>query len=443
MKLFFRGALILVIATFLGECVEFIVNLVLARELGERGMGLYMTILPTIFLIVLLASFELPISISKFIAEKDEKYHRSMLHHTIRFTILFTCILFIAAALVLPFLGIFASYHPFLRWIVILLIPLVSFSSIARGYFMGKQQMGKIAISHFLRKIIQLLLLVTVYQLFQFQMETALLIAFCTLLGSELAVFAYLVYSFVVHYHQLSARSGEPSSGRTVRSSLISVSVPMTGMRIFHALTHAVQPFLIKAALIQAGIEADAATGQFGILAGVALTIGLFPAFIAHSLLIVLIPTVSKAYSNRETSQLHQLLQLVILITAIYGIPSILIIYFFAEPLTDLFFHSSHAPDYLQLLWPYFLFHFFAIPLQAYLIGLGLIRDAFIHNLWSTVISFFLIYWLGSESRLQMGGVIIGMNAGAILLTLLHYVTICKKIGLTWTLKRISNLPIY
>ena len=53
--------------------------MVLARELGEKGLGMYMSILPTVFLIVLLASFEMPISISKFIAEKDKRIHQSML----------------------------------------------------------------------------------------------------------------------------------------------------------------------------------------------------------------------------------------------------------------------------------------------------------------------------------------------------------------------------
>lgn len=45
--------------------------MILARELGEHGMGLYMSVLPSIFLVVVIASLELPISISKFIAESN------------------------------------------------------------------------------------------------------------------------------------------------------------------------------------------------------------------------------------------------------------------------------------------------------------------------------------------------------------------------------------
>lgn len=82
----------------------------------------------------------------------------------------------------------------------------------------------------------------------------------------------------------------------------------------------------------------------------------------------------------------------------------------------------------------------FIIPLQAFLIGLGLVKDAFIHSILSTIISFAMMYLLGSTTQFQMAGIIIGMNAGAALLTALHYTTVCKKIGISITLKRHSPI---
>jgi stage V sporulation protein B len=440
MNSFLRGTLILVVAAFVSECVEFIVNMVLAKELGERGMGLYMSILPTVFLIFLLSSFEMPISISKFIAERDSKYHRSMLEYAFRLAILFTTVLFILAMVILPFISVFNDYDPRIRWIVILLIPIVSFSSIARGYFMGMNQMSKIAVSNFIRKMLQLFLLSSLYHFFDFTTGTALFVAMCTLIGSELVVFLYLVNMFFLQFRQLKRNPYEKMGGKEVRTSLMAVSIPTTGLRIFHAITNAVQPFLIKAALVQSGLSEVGATEEFGLLAGVAMTIGFFPAFIAHSFLIVLIPTVSKAYSEGDFPKLQKLLQTVMLLTFFYGTIAVIVFYVFAEPLTDLFFHSISAAWYLQMLWPYFLFHFFVIPMQAYLIGLGLVKDAFIHSVWSTTFSFILIYVLGSLHQFQMGGIIIGMNGGIVLLTLMHYLTICKKIGVTFILKDYAKI---
>lgn len=429
MNKFFKGTLLLAVAAFAGECIEFLVNMILARELGERGLGMYMSILPMIFLIVLLASFELPVSISKFIAEKDKKFHQSMLNHVIKLTTIFTAILLPLAILIIPFIPVFDQYHPYLRWVVIAFIPIVSFSSITRGFFMGKHQMGKIAAYNFLRKVVQLFLLVFLYQIFQFSMEAAVFVAFCTFIGSELIVFIYLLHMFILQYQQLKREPNEWMSGKTVRRSLMAVSIPTTVLRVFHALTHAVEPFLIKAALLQAGVSGVIATEHFGMLAGIAMTVGFFPAFIAHSFLIMLIPTVSAAYAEKNMEKLQRILQQVFMITLLYGVPAVTFFYFFARPITSTFFHSIDAAIYLQLLWPFFLLHYFIIPMQAYLIGLGLMKEALVHFVWSTIVSFSVMYILGSMHMFQMDGIIIGMNVGATILFLMHYLTICKKIS--------------
>lgn len=431
MKTFFKGALLLVIAAFIGECVEFLINLVLAKELGGHGMGLYMTILPSIFLIVILASLELPVSISKFVAEKEQKYHQSMLKHATILTTVFSAVVLSLAIVILPLVPVFDDYHPLVRWVVVILIPVISFTSIARGYFMGIQSMGRIAFANFLRKAIQLILLVFIFQILDFQIQTSILIALCTLVISDIIVFAYLGYEYMIQYQRMKKKAASFLSGKMVRQNLLAVSLPTTGMRIFHAISHAVQPFLIKAALLKAGLPAAVATEHFGLMSGVALSIGFFPAFIAHSLLIVLIPTVSEAYAKRDTEMLQTLLQQVMKLTFLYGVPVCVVFYYFADPLTHIFFESTAATIYLQMLWPYFLFHFFLIPMQAYLIGLGLVKDAFIHNVWSTILSFSIMFILGSIQSLQMEGIIIGMNMGAVLLALLHYVTICRKIGIS------------
>ncbi|WP_071458528.1 oligosaccharide flippase family protein [Bacillus massilinigeriensis] len=439
MKNLLKGMAVLVLAMFLGECAEFLINMILARELGESGIGQYMTILPSIFLIMMLASFELPASLSKLVAERDKKYHRSLIKHAFRMTVIFSICLLIIAAMTIPFIPVFRESHPILKYIVLLLIPLVSFSAIARGYFMGREHTGKIAVSHLMRRIVQMLLLASVYQVLDFERPVALLIAFCTLAASEVAVFLYFVYAFIISYQEIKRMTGERLSAGDVRRSLASVSIPSTALRLFHALAHAAQPFLIKWALIKSGVPMDTATEQFGMVAGVAMTIGTFPAFIAHSFMVVLIPAVAKMQAGANRLQLNQLLQQVMLLTALYGIPAVAAVYFFAGPLTSLFFHSDDAAYYVQLLWPYFLLHYFIIPMQAFLIGLGLVKDAFYHTFWTTAITFLIIFFLGSRPEWQMSGIIIGMNAGTVLLAMMHYLTICKKIGVSWTLMQLEK----
>jgi stage V sporulation protein B len=308
MNIFFRGVLLLAAAALVGESLELIINMILARQLGELGLGHYMSIFPTVILIIIIASLELPISISKFVAEKEEKQHYSMLKHATKLTLLLTAAMIIIAIFVLPFIPVFNSYHPLVRWLMVLLIPLISLTSIARGFFMGKQQMGKLAFSNLFRKLAQLILLVGIYQLFSFDRETAILVALATFVGSELVVFVYLFTAYLLQYRKMKTHSNEFLSAGEVTKSLMAVTIPTTGLRLFHAVTNAVQPFLIKYSLSLTGISDVAATEQFGLLAGVAISIGFFPAFIAHSLLVVLIPTVSEATAKKDVDKLKMLL---------------------------------------------------------------------------------------------------------------------------------------
>lgn len=431
----YKGVMFLAVSAFLSESIEFLINMILARELGKHGLGLYMSILPSIFLIVLLSSFELQVSISKFIAEREGKYHRSILHQAIVIAIIFTCILLVLSMGVLPFVPIFNAYHPLTRWLVLILIPVISFTSVARGYFMGKQQMGRIALSNFFRKIFQVTILFMLFKLFDFETKSAVLIATSAFIGSEIVVFLYLIYTFMMQYQQIKRRPFSNLQRTVIRKNLMAISIPTTALRLFSAITGAIQPFLIKAALVRSGWTQTIATEQFGLLAGVALTIGFFPAFLAHSLMTVLIPGVSKAYALKDDSSLRKMLTQVIKVTFLYGVPAVVACYFFARPLTSLFFHSSTAAGFLQMLWPHFLFYFFIIPLQAFLIGLGLIKDTIIQTIWATIISFTIIFWLGSMPGLRMEGIIIGLNAEAILLALLNYFTVCKVIGVTIFMK--------
>lgn len=443
MAIYYRGIFFLAASAFLGEGIEFLVNMILARELGKHGLGLYMSILPSIFLVVLLSSFEIHISISKLIAEKENRFHRNILYHAMTITIIFTSVLLLVATATMPFIPVFNGYHPYTRWLVLILIPIISFTSVARGYFMGVHQMGKIAISNFLRKIFQLVVLFVVFRAFNFTPELAVLIAIATLIGSEVVIFLYLVFAFIIQFQQMKRLPFSNLNRKLVRKNLISVSVPTTGMRLFAAFTGAIQPFIIKAALVRSGLTHTIATEQFGMLMGVAVSIGFFPAFIAHSLMTVLIPASSKSYSERDYQALNKMLSQVMKLTFIYGIPAVIVFYIFAEPLTSLFFHSSDvsassdASTILQMLWPFFLFHYFIMPLQAILIGLGLIKDCFIHNIWGTLISFAIIILVASLPEWRMNGIVIAMNTSSILIAMMHYLTICKKIGVSIFMKRI------
>src|SRR5690625_7841331 len=63
--------MMLIIAGMITRFLGFINRIVVARLMGEEGVGLYMMALPSLFLIITLTQIGLPIAISKRVAEAN------------------------------------------------------------------------------------------------------------------------------------------------------------------------------------------------------------------------------------------------------------------------------------------------------------------------------------------------------------------------------------
>lgn len=70
---FLKGAFILMIAGFITKILGFINRIVMARILGEEGVGLYMMAVPTFILAITLTQIGLPVAIAKFVAEAEDR----------------------------------------------------------------------------------------------------------------------------------------------------------------------------------------------------------------------------------------------------------------------------------------------------------------------------------------------------------------------------------
>src|SRR5579875_1883196 len=73
MSKFLKGTFILLIAGFITRILGFINRIVIARCIGEEGVGLYMMAFPTFILVVTITQMGLPVAISKNVAEAEAK----------------------------------------------------------------------------------------------------------------------------------------------------------------------------------------------------------------------------------------------------------------------------------------------------------------------------------------------------------------------------------
>ena len=154
MSKFLKGTLILLAAGLITRILGFLNRIVIARFIGEEGVGLYMMAYPTFILVVTLTQFGLPVAISKRVAEaeatgntiKVKKILVLSLLITLSLSIVFTPALFFGAPILAD--TIFTDKRTLYPLLAIApVIPIVAVSSVIRGYFQGKQNMKPAAYS--------------------------------------------------------------------------------------------------------------------------------------------------------------------------------------------------------------------------------------------------------------------------------------------------------
>lgn len=435
---FIQGALILIIAGMITRFLGFINRLVIARVMGEEGVGLYMMVLPTLFLMITLTQMGLPVAISKRVAEanamKDQKKIKKVM-------IVSSFIVFITSILLTTFIFLNSSFitsnlftdsrtiFPFLTMIPA--VPLIAFSSIIKGYFQGMHNMKPQSYSLILEQIVRVLLVIIFVKfLLPYGIEYAAAGAMISLVLGEFSSFGYLFYSFLSQKSVSLRKNYFPYllKGKETIRKLFSIALPTTGSRLINSISSFIEPILVTQSLAIAGFSTVMITKQYGELMGYVMPLLFLPTFITNSLSIAIVPAISEAEAKTDREQTIIRIQQAIRISLASGALATIVLYHFAEPLLQYMYGNSKASHYLTLMAPFFILLYIQTPLQASLQALDLAREAMWNSFLGNFTKLTMIFALASHEIFGMTGVAIGIIAGVLIITLLHYYTLKKSI---------------
>src|SRR5699024_2370823 len=275
---FLQGTLILIGAGLITRFLGFINRIVIARLMGEEGVGLYMMALPTLFLVMTVASLGLPVAISKRVAEADAKNdHRKIkqilvisLFLTGLSSILFTILLLgLAPFIANTLLTDERTLYPLLA--VSPILPIVSISSVLKGYFQVKQNMKPQSLALVIEQVVRMSSvsrLVTVR--LPFGIEYA---ASGAMLSVIIGEFISLLYMMILFKQKKTFKIRKQfvsylNTRRKTLQELFSIALPSTGSRMIGSISHFLEPILVSQSLLIAGVSGTLATKQYGELTG-------------------------------------------------------------------------------------------------------------------------------------------------------------------------------
>ncbi|MCS0786584.1 stage V sporulation protein B [Cytobacillus pseudoceanisediminis] len=445
MSKFLKGTMILLAAGLVTRVLGFINRIVIARFIGEEGVGLYMMAFPTMILVVTITQLGLPVAISKNVAEAEAKGDTAKIKKilvvslatTISLSIVFTPALILLAPLLSDTL--FTDERTKLPLMAIApIVPIIAVSSVIRGYFQGRQNMKPAAYSQMIEQVVRISLIALMTKAFlPYGIEYAAAGAMLAAVIGELASLLYLMTTFKLKkkFRVRKQFFKFVSSGKSTFNELMTVALPTTGSRMIGSVAWFFEPIVVAQSLALAGVAAAAATKQYGALTGFAMPLLMLPSFITYSLSTSLVPAISEANSQNNMRLIEYRLQQALRFAFITGGLAVVVLYVLSDQLMEVMYGSSSGSHFIKLMAPFFLFYYYQGPLQATLQALNLARAAMINSLIGAAVKTAVIFLLASQPAFGINGVAMGILTGTVLVTMLHFATVLKAISFTFFIR--------
>ena len=297
-----KGTLILTLAGFLTKILGFLYRIFLSQTIGAQGMGIYQLIFPIHTLCFALTVGGIQTAISRFVAArvalKDEQGARDIfliatsLSMAISFAVTF--LLYRHASWFAVHILLEEQCTDLLR-VSSLSIPMGTFHSCAYGYYLARKKTGIPAWSQLVEQTARmsatyLLYLVWTGEGHPLTPMLAVVGLFAGELVSMLFSLLFILWDYRKYHYQIS---NIHAPGKDLKD-IVSLSLPLTGNRLFINILHSMESVLIPGHLRLFGMDSASALSIYGVLNGMALPLILFPSAITNAVSAMLLPSVAQ-----------------------------------------------------------------------------------------------------------------------------------------------------
>lgn len=425
---FFLGTFILLTGGFLSKFLGFILRIIITRQIGTEGIGLYSLIMPTFGLFITIATFSYPVAISKIISIRGKSSKKAIFSIIPISLILNLFTLIVIFLISKPLASIFLKdtrlYMPLLS--IGFTLPFIGLSSIIKGYYWGKQRMGVYILSNITEQIVRIIVLVILIpKLINISLVlTVSVIILVNILSETSSIIVML----------LGLPKGITISKEDIRPSkeyikdIMSITVPSTSSKIVGSIAHFLEPIVLINVLSWMGYTNDYIVTEYGIVNGYSLALLLVPQFFTMSISTSLIPELSKNFAIKDISKCKKRLYQITGLSLAIGAFSTGIIFAIPEYLLKLIYNTTLGVNYIKVLAPFFLLYFINTPLANALQALDMSNDEMQITLTTSFIKLFLLLVL-SLLKIGMYSLVLSTIITLIISTYLHIKKVREKLN--------------
>ncbi|MCY6370854.1 stage V sporulation protein B [Clostridium ganghwense] len=402
---FLRNSILLTISNSTTGVLKFVFSIILSRELGAEGMGLYALIMPIYDLFSCLVCGGMMTALSKESSSYESKKDYTSIHKSIHVTLIFD---FIWSFLIVIFVFINSKYISIsiikdsrsLQSLIFICPALicVALSSIIKGYFYGTSKVSIPAIIDIVEKAVRIVVTIFAIKLIAFKnIENTVSVVYGALAAGEFISFMFLYTFYRLNKHKdfslANTRSASEGTAQLLFNVLI-MAVPLCVNGFLSTALSTVSTLILPRRLLLAGFTHSTALAMIGKFSGMALSIIFFPLVVVMSMSIVLIPDIAESIEKKDFINLEERINQVLRISFLLGMSTLIICFSMPNALGKLFFARNDLTIYIKFAALSAPFSYISATTFSILNGLGkqgiLLRNSIIVSVEEVILLFVL-----------------------------------------------------
>ena len=449
---YLHGAAILAVGVVIMKILGFIYKVPLGNILGDTGYAYFLTAYNIYSVFLTVATAGLPVALSRMISEANTMNRPNQVRRTFSVAWRTFFVLGVACTLVMAlFPKALADmlHNPGAESSILALSPavlLVCLTSAYRGYCQGHENMTPTTVGQVLEVLAKVAAgLVLAWYLLRStgDLETASAGAIFGVTVGSVAALVYMFYCKRRYYGSGREGSDVPESRSQILRTLLRVAIPITLGSGVLSLINLIDTGLCMGRLQNAaGFSELAATELFGVY-GKAQTLYNLPASFITPLTISVVPAIAAALAMRHRTDASRIAENSMRIAVVLALPMGVGLSVLAQPIMDTVYPGSHASGggLLAIMGTASFFVCMALMMNAILQAGGNEKYPIYSMLAGGVVKIAVNWVLVANPEINIMGAPIGTLACYVVMTVMNYVFLCRRLPQKPSLKRIFLRP--
>jgi len=366
-NIFIKSTIILILGGVITKILGFMIRLIYTRIVGPEVIGLYSLVMPTYSLLITIATLALPTTISKLVAENN--------HNNLKIVSTSTILIMIINFVVVLFMLVSAKFiannllHEERCYLLIvsmaLTFPIVSISSIIKGYFYGKQNMIPNVVSNVIEQVIRGIL---IYIFVPMIMDKSEILAACSLfLFNFIEEVVSICINLLFIPRNIKIKKSDLKPNKLTLKNILNISMPTVSSRIVGNIGYFFEPIILKNLLLFSGYSNNYILVEYGAYNAYTITILTVPSFFITAISSALIPEISKYYLEKNYKLLTKRLKEALFFSLFIGISYSLLLMIFGRQILYTLYNTSLGLSYIKVLAPIFSLFYIECILMSFL----------------------------------------------------------------------------